>query len=117
VQAVVFGTRDENLAEAKRRIAENPGKYYENRVYGEHDGGGTQNLYLTHVPFEKLGLPTLGNESIPSKYMKWQRKLYSYLVVPSVLYVTMVSVIRGSWKEHKHHMDEDQKKTGLRPQL
>jgi formate dehydrogenase beta subunit len=117
VQAVVFGTREENLAEAKRRIAENPGKYYENRVYGEHDGGGTQNLYLTHVPFEKLGLPILGNESIPSKYMKWQRKLYSFLVVPTVLYVTMVSVIRGSWKEHKHHMEEDQRKTGLRPQL
>jgi formate dehydrogenase beta subunit len=117
VQAVVFGTREENLAEAKRRLAENPGKYYENRVYGEHDGGGTQSLYLTHVPFEKLGLPNLGNESIPSKYMKWQRKLYSFLVVPTVLYVTMVSVIRGSWKEHKHHMEEDQKQTGLRPQL
>jgi formate dehydrogenase beta subunit len=117
VQAVVFGTREENLTEAKKRIAENPGTYYENRVYGEHDGGGTQNLYLTHVPFEKLGLPNLGNESIPSKYMKWQRKLYSYLVVPSVLYVTMVSVIRGSWQEHRHHMEEDQKKTGLRPQL
>ena len=117
VQAVVFGTREENLADAKKRIAGNPGKYYEDRVYGEHDGGGTQSLYLTHVPFEKLGLPNLGTESIPSKYMKWQRKLYSYLVVPTVLYATMVGVIRGSWKEHKHEMDEDQKKTGLRPQL
>lgn len=117
VQAVVFGTRDELLAEAKKRIADSPNKYHENRVYGEREGGGTQALYLSHVPFEKLGLPNLGTESIASKYMKWQRKLYSYLVVPTVLYATMVGVIRGSWNEHKHHMDEDQRKTGLRPQL
>jgi hypothetical protein len=29
----------------------------------------------------------------------------------------MVGVIRGNWKEHQHHMEEEQKKTGLRPQL
>lgn len=117
VQAVVFGTREENLAEAKKRIAASPDKYYQNRIFGEEDGGGTQVLYLSHVPFEKLGLPNLGNESIPSKYMKWQKKLYSYLVVPTVLYATMVGVIRSNWKDHQQHMEEDQKKTGLRPQL
>jgi Fe-S-cluster-containing dehydrogenase component len=117
VHAVVYGTREELLAEAKNRIAEHPGKYYENRVYGEHDGGGTQVLYLTHVPFEKLGLPNLGTESVPSKYLKWQRRLYSYLAVPVVLYASMVGVIRGNWKQQRHHMEEDQKLTGLRPQL
>jgi hypothetical protein len=34
-----------------------------------------------------------------------------------VLYATMVGVIRGNWKEHQHHMLEEEKKTGLRPQL
>lgn len=116
-QAVVFGAREELLAEAKRRIVASPNRYFENRVYGEFEGGGTQALYLAHVPFEKLGLPNIGTESIASKYMKWQRKLYSYLVVPTVLYATMVGVIRGSWNEHKHHMDEQQRNTGLRPQL
>jgi Fe-S-cluster-containing dehydrogenase component len=115
--AVIFGTREELLKEAKSRVQAHPGKYYQDRVYGEHDGGGTQVLYLSHVPFEKIGLPEMGTESIASKYMKWQRKLYSYLVVPTVLYATMVGVIRGNWKEHKHHMDEEQRKTGLRPQL
>ena len=28
-------------------------------VYGDTDNGGTQALYLSHVPFEKLGLPEL----------------------------------------------------------
>jgi formate dehydrogenase beta subunit len=115
--AVIFGTREELLKEAKARVQEHPGKYYGDRVYGEVEGGGTQVMYLSHVPFEKLGLPELGTESIPSKYMKWQRKLYSFLVVPTVLYATMVGVIRGNWKDHQHHMHEEEKKTGLRPQL
>src|SRR5262249_20062754 len=59
--AVIFGRRTELLKEAKRRIAENPARYVA-KVYGETDGGGTQVLYLSHVPFEKLGLPALGDE-------------------------------------------------------
>ena len=58
--AVIFGPRTVLLTEAKRRIRENPGRYYENKVYGETDNGGTQSLYLSRVPFEDLGLPELG---------------------------------------------------------
>jgi len=50
---------------AKRRIAAEPGKYYQDRVYGETEGGGTQVLYLSHVPFEKLGLAALGEAAVP----------------------------------------------------
>jgi Fe-S-cluster-containing dehydrogenase component len=60
--AVVYGRRDELLAEARRRQAEHPGRYVET-IYGEHDGGGTQVLYLSHVPFQALGLPDLPDES------------------------------------------------------
>jgi Fe-S-cluster-containing dehydrogenase component len=60
--AVVFGRRDDLLVEARRRQAAHPGRYVET-IYGETDGGGTQVLYLSHVPFEKLGLPDLGDES------------------------------------------------------
>ncbi len=49
------------LPEAKRRIAANPGRYFENRVYGETDGGGTQVLYLSRVSaLPSIGLPALG---------------------------------------------------------
>ncbi len=116
-KAVVFGTREQLLAEAKDRIAKHPGKYYENRVFGEFDGGGTQALYLSHVPFEKIGLPNLGTESVPEKYLKWQKRLYSYLAVPVVLYASMVTAIRKNFREHEHHMKEEHAETGLRPQL
>jgi formate dehydrogenase iron-sulfur subunit len=60
-EATVGGTRAEMLAEARKRIAENPGVYFD-RVYGEHEVGGTSVLFLSPVPFEQLGfkaaLPT-----------------------------------------------------------
>jgi Fe-S-cluster-containing dehydrogenase component len=114
--AVIYGKREALLAEAKQRIKSAPGKYYQDHVYGEKEGGGTQVLYLSHVEFSKLGLPELTEDSIPSR-LKWQHKLYKYLAVPAVLYVTMAAVIRGNFKEHVHHLQEDQSKTGLRPQL
>src|SRR5438477_1684358 len=100
VHAVIFGKRSELLAEAKRRIKENPGKYYQDRVYGEREGGGTQCLYLSHVPFANLGLPELPEESVPQKYLKWQKRVYSYLAVRAVLYASVVRVIRNNWKDH-----------------
>jgi Fe-S-cluster-containing dehydrogenase component len=117
VQAVIFGKRTELLAEAKRRIRENPGKYYQDRVYGEREAGGTQVLYLSHVSFANLGLPELPEESVPQKYLKWQKRVYSYLAVPAVLYASVVGVIRNNWKEHRQHLQEEETKTGLRPQL
>jgi Fe-S-cluster-containing dehydrogenase component len=117
VHAVIFGKRDELLAEAKRRIKASPGKYFQDRVYGEHEAGGTQCLYLSHVPFSNLGLPDLPDESVPQKYLKWQKRVYSYLAVPAVVYASVVGVISSSFKEHKEHMEAEEKETGLRPQL
>ncbi len=54
--ATKFGKRDELLAEAKARIAAEPGKYV-NAVFGEREAGGTSVLYLAGVEFGKLGLP------------------------------------------------------------
>jgi len=116
-KAVIFGKREDLLKEAKRRIAANPGKYFEDRVFGEHEGGGTQVFYLARMPFDKLGLPEPGNESIPAKYLKWQKRLYSYLVLPAGLYAVLAGTIRKNWKDHEEHMEEEEKASGLRSQL
>ncbi len=115
-QAVIYGHRDVLLAEAKRRIAQSPGRYFENRVYGETDGGGTQVLYLSRVSYRKLGLPNLGNDPVPER-LKFQHKIYKWLALPTVLYAGMVFFAAKNFKQHAHHLVEDQKKTGLRPQL
>jgi formate dehydrogenase iron-sulfur subunit len=63
--ALIWGRRGDLLAEAERRLADNPDKYVK-RIYGKDDGGGTSVLYLSHVPFEALGFPELGPEPVPA---------------------------------------------------
>jgi hypothetical protein len=94
-EAVIYGKREELLEEAKRRIAETPGLYHEDRVYGEHDGGGTQVLYLSHVPFEKLGLPELGERGTPHVAYSVQEGIYYKLpfVAPAALYAGLAAVL------------------------
>ena len=45
------------LTEANKRIAGNPGGYF-NKIYGVREVGGTSVLYLSAVPFEQIGLRT-----------------------------------------------------------
>ncbi len=61
VEAMYFGTREEVLKEGRRRILENP-DWYQNHIYGEHEMGGTNWVYLSPVPFEEIGMRMdLGN--------------------------------------------------------
>jgi formate dehydrogenase iron-sulfur subunit len=62
--ALRYGDREEMLTEARRRIASRPGKYIDH-IYGEKEAGGTTVLYLSAVPFGKLGFPDVGTKSYP----------------------------------------------------
>ncbi|MBI3585940.1 MAG: 4Fe-4S dicluster domain-containing protein [Ignavibacteriales bacterium] len=55
--ATKFGNRDDLIREALERIKTEPTKYV-NRIYGQHEVGGTSILYITNVPFEQLGFKT-----------------------------------------------------------
>jgi formate dehydrogenase iron-sulfur subunit len=61
-----FGTRDDLLKEAHNRISSSPDKYVDH-IYGEKEAGGTSVLYLSSVPFEKLGFPDVGTQSYPRR--------------------------------------------------
>jgi Fe-S-cluster-containing dehydrogenase component len=94
--AVVYGKRTELLQEAKRRIAENPGMYYQDRVYGESEAGGTQVLYLSHVPFDRLGLHGFSDSGVPQVAYTVQMGLYRGFIAPLALYgVLAVAVARN----------------------
>jgi Fe-S-cluster-containing dehydrogenase component len=114
--AVIYGRRDELLKEAKRRIMDNPGRYYKDKVYGETEGGGTQVLYLSRVGFDKLGLPSLGTESIPNR-LRFQHRVYRWMVIPAAIYTTMVFFATRNFKEHMQHVHEESEQTGVREQL
>jgi formate dehydrogenase iron-sulfur subunit len=55
-QATIFGEREALLAEARRRIAAQPGRYID-RVWGEHEVGGTSVLYISDVDLAEAGWP------------------------------------------------------------
>lgn len=59
VGATIFGPRDEILAEAHKRLAED--RNYVQRIYGENELGGASVFYISDVPFEQLGFITPPN--------------------------------------------------------
>ncbi|HXV74911.1 MAG TPA: 4Fe-4S dicluster domain-containing protein [Candidatus Polarisedimenticolaceae bacterium] len=64
-EALTFGPRHELLVEARRRFYAEPGRYVD-RIYGEHEVGGTGWLYLSAVPFEQIGFrQDLGDVAYP----------------------------------------------------
>jgi formate dehydrogenase iron-sulfur subunit len=64
-EAMRFGDRQALLAEAHRRIRDNPGAYVDH-VYGQDEVGGTCVLYISSVPLDSLGWPrAVGTKAIP----------------------------------------------------
>lgn len=65
-KATIFGTRDEMLREANKRIAASPGKYWHDKVIGETEVGGTSVLYLSDSSLDFLGWKEdLGERPLP----------------------------------------------------
>jgi len=56
-EALTFGKRGELLEVARQRIYQNPGDYV-SHIYGEHEAGGTNWLYISPVPFDQVGFRT-----------------------------------------------------------
>lgn len=101
-EALMFGTRRELLAEARKRIVENPDMYVDH-IYGETEAGGTSFLYLSPVPFEEIGFKTnIQKSSYPALTKGF---LYS---VPSV-FVLVPSLLLGIHEAAKsnHKKTED----------
>lgn len=53
--ALVFGRREDLLNIARERIRKHPNVYIDH-IYGEREMGGTSWMYISGVPFEKIGM-------------------------------------------------------------
>ncbi|MFN8239709.1 MAG: 4Fe-4S dicluster domain-containing protein [Bacteroidales bacterium] len=99
--ALKFGTRRELLAEARKRIMENPEAYVD-QIYGEHVAGGTGILYIGPAPFNELGMNTsLQNSSYPALSKGF---LYS---VPAV-FVLLPSLLLGIHEATKTNKQKEE---------
>ena len=106
--AVIYGKYTDLLEEAHRRLRDNPGRYIDH-VYGEVEGGGSQVLYLSHVPFEMLGLPDLGPRSDGELTRKVQHGIYKGFIAPVALYAILGSVML---RNRRRERQEAQQQTG-----
>lgn len=97
--AVIYGKREDLLKDAHQRLEATPARYYP-KIYGETDAGGTQVLYLSKagIPFEALGLPDLGNESVPSQQRAVQHGIYNSFLAPAGLFVALAGAV---WRTKK----------------
>lgn len=128
--AIIYGTRDELLAEAKKRLTLKPGEMYsyprqllpeskmmqqkdtyrhpvatyQQHIYGETEGGGTQVLMLSGVPFENLGMPALEDHSTGLRTANLQHTLYKGLYLPAAALACITAFVwRNERKAHKEH--------------
>ncbi len=93
VEALTFGTRSELLKIAHQRISEAPLEYVQ-KVYGEHEVGGTSWLYISKVPFEKLGLYPLPEKEIPHLTETIQHSIFAYMWAPITLFGILAGAMR-----------------------
>ncbi len=113
--ATLFGSRKALLAEAKRRMLLKPGEIYnyprgdiskpysyhekavptyQQHVWGEKEAGGTNVMHISAVPFDKLGMPPLGERSAASIAEGVQHTLYNYMALPAIALAGLTYVVR-----------------------
>ena len=105
-EAITFGKRSDLIDMARERIRNNPEKY-EKHIYGEHEMGGTGWLYISNVPFEKLGMRMdMGTKSGP-EYTKGFLSFEPYILViwPGLLMGLYTFVKRREENEAKQKRD------------
>ncbi len=95
--ALTFGRRGNLLDEARRRIYTEPG-HYVTHIYGEREAGGTSWLYLSAVPFDRIGFRTdIAEESYPAyaKEFLYAVPLVLTLVPPLLLGLSRATAPKG----------------------
>ena len=92
VEALTYGTREELITEARRRIKNNPDKYY-NHIFGEHEVGGTSWLYLADKNLAGPVFPKLGDNPAPGVSESIQHGLFAYFVPPIAVYALLGGIM------------------------
>lgn len=109
VQATMFGKRSELLTIARGRITSQPGKYVDH-IYGEHEAGGTDWLYIAGVPFTDLGLPgNIGTTPYPELTKDFLNMVPLVLVVWPALLGGIYTWTKGRQRVNAHLLKENDK--------
>ncbi|MEN8177372.1 MAG: hydrogenase 2 operon protein HybA, partial [Pseudomonadota bacterium] len=124
--AALFGRMDDLKAEAKQRLVAKPGETYtyprgqlggdrpshagtipeyQQSIYGDKELGGTQVIYLSGVPFDKLGLPTnVPDHAYAAITEGIQHTLYQWFALPFVMLSGLLFTVH---RNTKNTQDDD----------
>jgi NAD-dependent dihydropyrimidine dehydrogenase PreA subunit len=80
-ECLTWGLREELIARAHAQIEAHPDRYVPH-VYGEHEAGGTAWMYLSRVPFEKLGFLDIPGKAAPALTETIQHGVFKHFVPP-----------------------------------
>jgi Fe-S-cluster-containing dehydrogenase component len=118
--ATLFGSRVALLEEAKRRMQLKPGETYnyprgdvrkpdsfhekevptyQQHVWGEKEAGGTNVMHISAIPFDKLGMPPLGERSAASVAETVQHSVYGFMALPALALAGLTYTVRRNTKD------------------
>lgn len=111
MEALVFGKRDSLLKLARERISKHPDKYIDH-IYGENEMGGTSWLYISHLPFEDVGMrEDLGNTPAPELTSGALSAVPIIAGVWPVLLMGAYAISKRRESQIKQELDETQNKS------
>jgi Fe-S-cluster-containing dehydrogenase component len=92
MEVMTFGKRKDLIISARKKIEKYPGRYVPN-IYGEKEVGGTAWLYLSAVPFEKIGFPHLGYYPAPGYTEPIQHAIFKLFLPPLGVYTILGGIM------------------------
>lgn len=99
-EAIKFGKRRDLIHIAMERI--NKDKEYVDHVYGEREAGGTSWMYISKVPFDKLGFPANIDSTPPIAHAK------GFLWAVPLVLVTFPALLMGFHEFSKSRENHDE---------
>jgi formate dehydrogenase iron-sulfur subunit len=103
-EALFFGKRRDLIETARKRIYEEPERYY-HHIYGEHEVGGTGWVYLSAIPFEQLGFRTdLGSRPCPEYTREF---MYAVPIVFTLLPPFLLALSNATKREQDNNESEE----------
>ena len=83
-----------------------PAPKYQQHIYGELEGGGTQVMVLSGVPYQNLGLPELDELATGARSENVQHTLYKGMVLPLAALAGLSFLVYRNTKNHDSHDDK-----------
>ncbi len=104
-EALRFGTREALIEAAYTRMTNSPDRYFQH-LYGEHEVGGTNWMYLAPTDFSHTELPDLDTDPIPPLTESIQNGLFKSFIPPLLMY-GLLGLIMHSMRNDEKGQDGD----------